>query len=85
MTYLRLAAAAVSAFAITAGAAMSQTTSLRIQTHFSPETLSGHIHTVLTDPQGATRMAEAALSVAVPDATDRLVALVTRLARGDGE
>ena len=43
MTALKLAAAAASALAITAGAAMAQTTSLRIQTHFSPETLSGQM------------------------------------------
>ena len=55
------------------------------ENQLTPDTLSGHIHTVLIDPQGATRMAQAALSVAVPDATDRLVDLVTRLARGVGE
>lgn len=55
------------------------------ENQLTPDNLSGHIHNVLNDPQGATRMAEAALSVGVVDATDRLVALVTELARGVGE
>ena len=43
MKTLKLAAAAVSALAISAGAALSAETTLRIQTHFSPETLSGQM------------------------------------------
>ena len=60
--------------------------SLISENQLTPDTLSVHIHNVLSDPQGATRMAEAALSVAVPDATDRLVALVRHTAgtRGKG-
>jgi len=44
-------------------------------------TLSQHIATVLKQPQGAVQMAHAALSVGMPDATDRLVQLVEALAR----
>ncbi len=43
-------------------------------------TLSAHIATVLQDPDGAARMAQAAQSCGIPDATDRLVALVEKLA-----
>lgn len=42
--------------------------------------LSEQIVTVLSNPQGAAQMANAALSVGVPDATSRLVALVEQLA-----
>ena len=42
--------------------------------------LTEQIHMVLSNPQGATQMANAALSVGIPDATDRLVALVEDLA-----
>ena len=42
--------------------------------------LSEQITSVLSNPQGATQMVNAALSVGVPDATMRLVALVEQLA-----
>lgn len=42
-------------------------------------TLAGHVAAVLQDPQGAARMARAALSYGIPDATDRLVRLVETL------
>lgn len=42
--------------------------------------LSEQITAVLSNPQGATQMANAALSTGVPDATTRLVALVEQLA-----
>ncbi|NIZ12926.1 UDP-N-acetylglucosamine--N-acetylmuramyl-(pentapeptide) pyrophosphoryl-undecaprenol N-acetylglucosamine transferase [Phaeobacter sp. HF9A] len=42
-------------------------------------TLAEQIAAVLTNAQGATQMAHAALSVGMPDATDRLVALVDHL------
>ena len=44
--------------------------------------LSEHIATILSDGEGALFMARAAASQAVPDATDRLVALVETLADG---
>lgn len=43
-------------------------------------TLAEQISTVLSNPEGATHMATAALSVGKPDATDQLVALVEELA-----
>lgn len=43
--------------------------------------LAEQITAVLTNPQAALQMANAALSVGVPDATERLVALVEDLAR----
>jgi UDP-N-acetylglucosamine--N-acetylmuramyl-(pentapeptide) pyrophosphoryl-undecaprenol N-acetylglucosamine transferase len=42
--------------------------------------LSQQIATVLTNPGGATQMSLAALTVAVPDATERLAALIESLA-----
>ena len=42
--------------------------------------LSGHIETILTQPDAAAKMAANALSLSRPDATDRLVALVLSLA-----
>jgi UDP-N-acetylglucosamine--N-acetylmuramyl-(pentapeptide) pyrophosphoryl-undecaprenol N-acetylglucosamine transferase len=45
-------------------------------------TLCDQIAMVLGDPQGAVQMARAAASCALPDATERLVALVEQLARG---
>ncbi|MFN6952544.1 MAG: UDP-N-acetylglucosamine--N-acetylmuramyl-(pentapeptide) pyrophosphoryl-undecaprenol N-acetylglucosamine transferase [Albidovulum sp.] len=42
-------------------------------------TLAGHVAEVLQDPQGAARMARAALGYGIPDATDRLVRLVEAL------
>jgi UDP-N-acetylglucosamine--N-acetylmuramyl-(pentapeptide) pyrophosphoryl-undecaprenol N-acetylglucosamine transferase len=46
----------------------------------TPEVLAETIEAILTQPDAASRMAEAALSVSVPDATARLVALVEDLA-----
>ncbi|SLN35260.1 UDP-N-acetylglucosamine--N-acetylmuramyl-(pentapeptide) pyrophosphoryl-undecaprenol N-acetylglucosamine transferase [Aquimixticola soesokkakensis] len=45
-------------------------------------TLSDHITTILTNPEGALAMAQAALSISRPDATERLVELVETLATG---
>ncbi len=45
-------------------------------------TLSEHIGTVLGDPDGATQMAQGALTAGRPDATDRLAKMVTDLAEG---
>lgn len=52
------------------------------ETALDPATLAGHIATVLTRPDAAARMAAAALAQGRPDATDRLAALVDRLAQG---
>ncbi|MBY6200830.1 undecaprenyldiphospho-muramoylpentapeptide beta-N-acetylglucosaminyltransferase [Maritalea mobilis] len=50
------------------------------QSKLTPESLAEAIASVLTQPEAAGRMAQAALSVGVPDATERLVALVEELA-----
>jgi UDP-N-acetylglucosamine--N-acetylmuramyl-(pentapeptide) pyrophosphoryl-undecaprenol N-acetylglucosamine transferase len=49
--------------------------------HLSPESLARAIETILTEPASADAMAQAALSAGVPDAADRLAALVEDLAR----
>lgn len=49
---------------------------------FTAETLAETIETVLSQPGAALMMAQCALSVGIPDATDRLVALVEDLAEG---
>jgi UDP-N-acetylglucosamine--N-acetylmuramyl-(pentapeptide) pyrophosphoryl-undecaprenol N-acetylglucosamine transferase len=51
------------------------------ESRLTPETLAESIEAILTQPDAALRMASAALSVAVPDATERLVALVEDLAQ----
>lgn len=47
--------------------------------------LAEQIASVLSQPQGATQMAHAALDAGIPNATDRLVALVEHLAEEDTE
>ncbi|PPB80141.1 UDP-N-acetylglucosamine--N-acetylmuramyl-(pentapeptide) pyrophosphoryl-undecaprenol N-acetylglucosamine transferase [Albidovulum inexpectatum] len=47
------------------------------------ETLSRHVGTILDNPQAATRMAHAALSYGIPDATERLAAMVEALTTKD--
>ncbi|MBO9477418.1 UDP-N-acetylglucosamine--N-acetylmuramyl-(pentapeptide) pyrophosphoryl-undecaprenol N-acetylglucosamine transferase [Shimia sp. R11_0] len=47
------------------------------------DSLSEQITTILSNPQGATQMATAALSAGKPDATETLVALVEQLAQKD--
>ncbi|MEJ6395325.1 UDP-N-acetylglucosamine--N-acetylmuramyl-(pentapeptide) pyrophosphoryl-undecaprenol N-acetylglucosamine transferase [Gymnodinialimonas sp. 2305UL16-5] len=64
---------------VDAGAAV-----LMPESRLTPESLSETIQTILSQPQAATMMANAALSVAVPDATQRLVALVENLAQKPG-
>ncbi len=49
------------------------------ESKLTPESLAENIETILTNPQAAQKMAEAAFSVARPDATERLVSLVERL------
>lgn len=51
------------------------------EARLTPDTLAQAIETVLTQPAHADAMAQAALSVGVPDAADRLAALVEELAR----
>lgn len=53
------------------------------ESRLTPDTLAEAIATVLSQPEAAQQMASAALSEGVPDATDRLVALVEELARKD--
>ncbi len=50
------------------------------ESKLTPEALSAQVQMVLTNPEAARQMAAAALSAAVPDATERLVALVEELA-----
>jgi UDP-N-acetylglucosamine--N-acetylmuramyl-(pentapeptide) pyrophosphoryl-undecaprenol N-acetylglucosamine transferase len=47
----------------------------------TPDALARAIETILTEPAAADAMAQAALSAGVPDAADRLAALVEELAR----
>ena len=49
------------------------------ESRLTPEALSVHIAQVLSQPDAAARMAQAALSTAKPDAADRLAALVEEL------
>ena len=51
------------------------------ESRLTPETLAQAIETILTQPAAADAMAQAALSVGVPDAATRLAALVEELAR----
>ena len=60
---------------VDAGAAI-----LMPETRLTVETLAAEMNRVLSDPKGASKMAKAARSVAAPDATDRLVAMVEDLA-----
>lgn len=60
---------------VDAGAAV-----LMPESTFTPEALAQTITEILTQPEAATQMSLAALSVAVPDATERLVNLVETLA-----
>ncbi|PCJ10496.1 MAG: UDP-N-acetylglucosamine--N-acetylmuramyl-(pentapeptide) pyrophosphoryl-undecaprenol N-acetylglucosamine transferase [Rhodobacteraceae bacterium] len=50
---------------------------------FDVDTLSEQITTILSNPKAALQMSIAALSAGVPDATERLVALVEQLAEKD--
>ncbi len=59
---------------VDAGAAI-----LMPESQFTPETLSEQVENVLGNPEGALKMAVAALSCGRPDATERLVALVETL------
>ncbi|MCB5197630.1 undecaprenyldiphospho-muramoylpentapeptide beta-N-acetylglucosaminyltransferase [Loktanella sp. TSTF-M6] len=60
---------------VDAGAAI-----LMPESKFTPEALAEHMETVLLHPTGAGQMAQAALSCGIPDATERLSALVLDLA-----
>lgn len=50
------------------------------ETQFQVDSLAEQITTILTNEKGAMQMAQAALSCGIPDATERLVALVDTLA-----
>ena len=52
------------------------------ESKFTAPALAEHMETVLCHPTGAAQMARAALSCGMPDATERLVALVETLAGG---
>ena len=62
---------------VDAGAAI-----LMPESQFTPAALSEQVENVLGDPDGALKMAQAALSCGRPDATERLVALVEALSDG---
>lgn len=49
------------------------------ESRLDAETLSRHVASVLENPDAARRMAHAALAYGIPDATDRLVAVVEAL------
>lgn len=51
------------------------------ESKLTPDALSAQIALVLENPQGADQMAQAALSVGKPEATEELVALVEQLAQ----
>lgn len=53
------------------------------ESKFSVETLSEQIKLVLGNPDGAVKMAHAALAFGRPDATERLVEMVEALAKGE--
>jgi UDP-N-acetylglucosamine--N-acetylmuramyl-(pentapeptide) pyrophosphoryl-undecaprenol N-acetylglucosamine transferase len=50
---------------------------------FDPASLAENAELILTNPEGAQRMARAALALAVPDAAERLADLVERVAAGE--
>ncbi len=52
------------------------------ESRLTPEALAQAAETVLSRPDAAVRMAHAALAQAVPDATERLVGIVERVAEG---
>ncbi len=52
------------------------------ESKFTPETVAEAIETVLSQPDAALQMSIAAAQAGLPDATDRLVALVEELADG---
>jgi UDP-N-acetylglucosamine--N-acetylmuramyl-(pentapeptide) pyrophosphoryl-undecaprenol N-acetylglucosamine transferase len=54
------------------------------ESKLTPDSLAEQIAAVLDHPEGAQRMAAAALSCAVPDATERLAQMVEWLAQGLG-
>jgi UDP-N-acetylglucosamine--N-acetylmuramyl-(pentapeptide) pyrophosphoryl-undecaprenol N-acetylglucosamine transferase len=58
----------------------AEAAALMPESKLTPEVLAATIRAILTQPDAAIRMAEAALGVSVPDATERLVALVEGLA-----
>lgn len=47
----------------------------------TPEGLAGHITAILSDPEGASAMAQASLNAGRPDATEHLAGLVEHLAQ----
>jgi UDP-N-acetylglucosamine--N-acetylmuramyl-(pentapeptide) pyrophosphoryl-undecaprenol N-acetylglucosamine transferase len=53
------------------------------QKKLDPETLTAQMVTVLTNPDGALRMSQAALSCAKPDAPQELADIIAALAKGD--
>ena len=52
------------------------------ETIFEVDALTAEIEKIMTDPEGARKMAAAAMKCAVPDATNRLETLVETLANG---
>lgn len=53
------------------------------ESRLDAETLSRHVGTILDNPEAATRMAHAALAYGIPDATERLAAMVEALTTKD--
>ena len=50
------------------------------ESQLTPEALAENIHTILSNPEAASHMTQAALSVSRPDAAERLVDIVETLA-----
>lgn len=64
------------------GLAEAGATVVITESQLDVETLAGHVARILTDGPAALKMAQAALSVARPDATERLAGLVEELQKG---
>jgi UDP-N-acetylglucosamine--N-acetylmuramyl-(pentapeptide) pyrophosphoryl-undecaprenol N-acetylglucosamine transferase len=63
----------------------AEAAALMPESRLTPEVLAETVAAILTQPDAALRMSQAALHLSVPDATDRLVALVEELAGHAGK
>lgn len=50
------------------------------ESHFTPQSVAEQVQLIMDNPKAATKMANAAMSQGVPDATERLVELVEQIA-----
>jgi UDP-N-acetylglucosamine--N-acetylmuramyl-(pentapeptide) pyrophosphoryl-undecaprenol N-acetylglucosamine transferase len=79
--YPLAAATAITRPPMPAAPSRPEARSLMPESKLTPEALAERSAPSVKQPDAAIRMAEAALGVAVPDATERLVALVEELAQ----